>query len=119
MQKQDLKKRTFEFAVEGIRLCSKIPSTHGFNNVVNQLFKSSTSVGANYRAACRAKTRNDFINKLTIVEEEADETMFWLEVLEILNYTFDGKTVALKNEANEILSIIIASKKTAKANAEK
>jgi four helix bundle protein len=84
------------------------------NVIGNQLLRSGTSVGANYRAACRAKSIPDFINKLSIVEEEADESIFWMELL------VEGKIVKLNllenlmDEANQILSIVVSSIKTSK-----
>ena len=113
---KDLKSRTKAFAVDCWKLCHKIPHSREYNAYVNQLIRSSSSVGANYRAAQRAKSTADFINKLKIVEEEADESMYFLELfLEILtNDIEDVKT--LHSEANEILSIIVASINTARRN---
>ncbi|WP_373399572.1 four helix bundle protein [Algoriphagus halophilus] len=74
---QDLKDRTKKFAIDVWYTCSKLPQTREFNNYVNQLLRSSSSVAANYRAAMRAKSNADFIYKLKIVEEEADESQFF------------------------------------------
>lgn len=74
---QDLKSRTKKFTLDCLSLCTKIPKSREFDSIVRQLIRSSSSVGANYRAAKRAKSDRDFINKLKIVEEEADESMFW------------------------------------------
>ncbi|MEM6541573.1 MAG: four helix bundle protein, partial [Bacteroidota bacterium] len=76
----DLKKRTQSFAFDCWMLCKEFPKSREFDAWVRQLIRSSSSVGANYRAACRAKSRKDFINKLKIVEEEIDESMYWLEL---------------------------------------
>jgi len=83
---QDLKNRTKVFALNCWILCKSIPKTREYDAVVRQLIRSSTSVAANYRSANRAKSDRDFINKMKIVEEEADESQFWLEfLLEILD----------------------------------
>lgn len=113
---QDLKLRTKKFAVDCWFLCSKIPKSREYNAYVNQLIRSSSSVGANYRAAKRAKSTADFINKLKIVEEEVDESMYFLELfLEILDKE-NEETKKLHAEGNEILSIIVASINTARRN---
>ena len=111
---KDLKSRTKKFAIDCWKLCKKIPQSREYNAYVNQLIRSSSSVGANYRAAQRAKSTADFINKLKIVEEEADESMYFLELfMEILETNLeDVKTLHI--EANEIISIIVASINTAK-----
>jgi len=78
---QALKDRTKKFAIDVWLLCSKIPNSREYNNYVNQLLRCSSSIVANYRAAMRAKSNADFIYKLKIVEEEADESQFFLELL--------------------------------------
>jgi len=78
------------------------------------LLKSGTSVGANYRAACRAQSRAAFIAKLAIVEEEVDETLYWLEILEELSFKNNPLLQSLKDEANQLTAITVASKKTAR-----
>jgi len=78
----DLKDRTKRFAVEVIRFCSTLPEKREYRNIQSQLTRCGSSVGANYRAACRARSKADFISKLSIVEEEADESIYWLELLE-------------------------------------
>ena len=80
--------------------------------ISNQLIRSATSVGANYRAACRAKSGPDFINKLKIVEEEADETLYWFEILEESTIVNPENLIAIKKEVNEIISMVVASIKT-------
>lgn len=79
--KEELKNRTKRFASDCWHLCTKFPVSREYNAFCNQLIRCSSSVGANYRAACRAKSTADFINKLKIVEEEADESMYFLELL--------------------------------------
>ncbi|MFD2562066.1 four helix bundle protein [Aquimarina rubra] len=109
-----MKLRTKQFTIDCWKLCSQLPKTREYNNLVFQLLKSSSSVGANWRASQRPKSTADFINKLKIVEEEADESCFWLEILiEIMN---DDTSEAnrLWKESDELLRIIVASIKTAK-----
>ena len=113
---KDLKLRTKKFAVDCWKFCHKIPHSREYNAYVNQLIRSSSSVGANYRAAQRAKSTADFINKLKIVEEEADESMYFIELfLEILNENLE-EAKTLQIEAHEILSIVVASINTARRN---
>ena len=84
--------------------------------LASQVVRSGTSVAANYRAACRAKSTADFIAKMGIVEEEADETLFWLELLEESELVRTAKLTAIKQEANELIAITVASIKTARRN---
>lgn len=114
--KQDLKKRTKTFAVDCWQICTKIPNSREYNNYVNQLLRCSGSVGANYRASQRGKSTADFINKLKIVEEEADESMYWLELFMEIMGSNHKELNRLHVEANEILSIIVASINTARRN---
>lgn len=79
--KQILKNRTIKYAADCWNLCTKFPISREYNAYCNQMIRSSSSVGANYRAACRAKSDADFINKLKIVEEEADESMYFFRVI--------------------------------------
>jgi four helix bundle protein len=83
--------------------------------IVQQLVKSSTSVGANYRASCRGRSLNEIVSKLSIVEEEADETAFWLEVLVESQLLAKSDVIELHREANEIVAMVVASKRTLKA----
>lgn len=106
---QDMKLRTFQFSVEVGRLIMELPF-----NVINksygaQLVRSSSSVGANYRAARRGKSDADFLNKLKICEEEADESIYFLELLKEFNADFVEKIEKLLREANELLKIFVAS----------
>lgn len=112
----DLKERTKKFAVDCWLLCRNIPQSREFNSYVNQLLRSSSSVGANYRAAQRAKSTADFINKLKIVEEEAGESLYFLELLQEITTNDFEEIKRLRGEANQILSIIVASINTAKRN---
>jgi four helix bundle protein len=110
--KEALKNRTKKFAVDCWSLCSKFPVSREFNAFCNQLIRCSSSVGANYRSACRAKSNADFINKLKIVEEEADESMYFLELLLEISDKERDEMRRLHNEANELLAITVASIKT-------
>ncbi len=110
--KQELKNRTKKYAIDCWNLCAKFPVSREYNAFCNQLIRCSSSVGANYRAACRAKSTADFINKLKIVEEEADESMYFLEVLLDISNKEHIEIKRLHAEGNEILSIIVASIKT-------
>ena len=81
MTSEEMQSRTKQFALRIIKLVESLPNTRTGKVIGNQLLRSGTSVGANYRAACRAKSTADFINKLAIVEEEADESIYWIEIL--------------------------------------
>src|SRR5699024_3083140 len=112
MNKDELKKRTKEFAHRCVKLAVKLPQTYLGNHIKGQLIRCSTSVAANYRAACLGISKAAFISKLSIVIEEADEAEFWLEF--IIEEQLKPKKLIepLKNEAHEIASIFIASRRT-------
>jgi four helix bundle protein len=112
---QDLKARTKRFAVDGLRFGAALPCRENITIVARQFMRSSPSVGANYRAACRGKPKPDFIAKMGSVEEEADESAFWLEVLEELGFT-NEELKRLRREADELVAISVTSKKTARNN---
>ncbi len=112
----DLKSRTKAFALNIIKLTKMLPDNRTGRVLGNQIIRSGTSVAANYRSACKARSKADFISKITIVEEEADETTLWLELImesETLNNDF---TKLLHKEANELTAIFTSSGKTAKEN---
>jgi four helix bundle protein len=111
----DLKKRTKAFALRILKLVDALPKTTAGRALASQIVRSGTSVAANYRAACRAKSTADFIAKMGIVEE-ADETLFWLELLEESQPVGAAKLTAAKQEANELIAITVASIKTARRN---
>ncbi|MBZ9729230.1 four helix bundle protein [Salegentibacter sp. JZCK2] len=111
---QDLKKRTKLFAVNCWGFCKKIPYSREYNAYVNQLIRCSSSVGANYRASQRAKSTADFINKLKIVEEEVDESAYFLEIFILILDKNISEAQELKKEADELLAIMVASIKSAK-----
>ncbi len=111
----ELKTRTKAFAVRIIKLVDKLPDSRASNAIARQMVRCGMSVGANYRAACRARSRADFIAKLGIVEEECDETVYWMELLvESGKMKMDAVT-GLMNEATQILAIIVASISTARS----
>lgn len=113
---RDLKDRTKKFAVAIIRFIRILPKNDEGYILGKQLLRSGTSVGANYRSACKAKSTADFINKIVIVEEEADECCYWLELI-IEAEIIDKKQVELLlKEANELTAIFTAAGKTAKEN---
>lgn len=114
-----LKKRTKKFALDCWNLCSKFPKTREYDAFCRQLIRCSSSVGANYRAACRAKSKADFIHKLKIVEEEADESMYFLELFKEIDSKNKIQIEILIKEANELVSIIVASIKTIRNNLNK
>jgi four helix bundle protein len=112
----DLKKRTQAFALRILKLVDALPKTTAGRALASQIVRSGTSVAANYRAAWRAKSTADFIAKMGIVEEEADETLFWLELLDESELVTAAKLAAIKQEANELVGITVASIKTARRN---
>jgi four helix bundle protein len=116
--KNEMIRRTKQFAIDVWRLCSKLPHSREYNSYVNQLIRSSSSVAANYRAVGRAKSKADFINKLKIVEEEGDESQFFLEVINEVNDNQDlfPEITRLIKEADEIVAIVVASIKTARSS---
>ena len=106
------KARTKRIALETIKLIDELPQKTSATVIGRQIMRSASSIGANYRAACRAKSQPDFINKLKIVEEEADETHYWLELLEESGLVPPTRLGPLKKEVNEIIAITVASLKT-------
>lgn len=114
MEKRDLKERTKSFALKVIKLAERLPKGKTADILGNQLLKAGTSVGANYRAACRAKSTADFIPKMGTVEEEADETIYWMELLIDSGLARKDDLIPLLDEANQILAITVSSIKTAK-----
>ena len=114
MTPEDMKRRTKKFALAIIQFVAKLPRGPVLDIVRHQLGKAGTSVGANYRAVCRARSNADFIAKLGIVEEEADESSYWLELLTEGKLVPEHETRLLIQEANELLSIAIASANTAR-----
>jgi four helix bundle protein len=116
MNEAALKQKTKDFAKLIINLCRSLPNNREGRLIGDQLFRSGTSVAANYRAACRGRSKAEFISKLSIVVEEADEAQFWLELLKEMNITNDLSVNELLKEANELVSIFVSSIKTTKRN---
>src|SRR5712671_2840260 len=114
MNADDMKKRTRLFALRVIRLAESLPNTPTAMSIRNQMLRSGSSVGANYRAACRARSRRDFVSKMGIVEEEADETNYWIELLIDAELIRRERVSDLLQESDEILSIVVSSIKTAR-----
>lgn len=114
MNEDQMKARTKAFALRVIRVCDALPSKPAAQTIGRQLLRSGTSVAANYRAVRRARSRADFINKLGVVEEEADETLFWLELLVESGQLDRPRLAELMNECEEITAIIVASIRTSK-----
>lgn len=115
MQKQDFAKRTMLFGLRIIRLVESLPKSQAARVIGNQLLRAGTSVGANYRSALRGKSRADFIAKLGIVEEECDEALYWMQMLIEAGVVKISRLIQLMNEANEIISVVVASIKTARS----
>ncbi len=114
MNKDEMKQRTKQFALRVIRLVESLPKGQIADVISKQLLRSGTSVGANYRAACRAKSSADFVYKMGIVEEEADESLYWMELLIEAGIIESKMLESLMKEANELLAITVASIKTAR-----
>ncbi|MBI5380576.1 MAG: four helix bundle protein [Opitutae bacterium] len=115
MTEAELKQRTKTFALRVLKLVSALPETKAGLVLARQLGRSGPSVGANYRAACRARSTADMISKLSIVEEEADESAFWMELIMELELMPQDKVAALHTEAGELTAIMVASRKTLQA----
>jgi four helix bundle protein len=115
MDAEELKKRMRSFAIDIIRLVHTLPNQNATRMIGSQLLRCGTSVGANYRAACRARSAADFVAKLKIVEEECDEAIYWMELLHAMKIADDGTIAPLTNEAGQLLRIVVASIKTSRA----
>jgi four helix bundle protein len=112
VDEKTFKTRTKKLAVEIIRQTQQLPRTPAADIIGRQLIRSGTSIGANYRAACRSKSTADMINKLKIVEEESDETEYWLELLVEAGFVSQNQIDHIYKETDEILAMTIASIKT-------
>ncbi len=112
MDEQLFKQRTKQLALQIIELVEALPKINSSGVIVRQLLRSGTSVGANYRAACRGKSTADVLAKLAIVEEEADETVYWLELLVEAGIASESRVTHLLKESNEIVAMTVASIKT-------
>jgi four helix bundle protein len=114
MTQQEMKARTKRFALRVIKLVDSLPDARSSGVIGKQLLRSGTSVGANYRSACRAKSTADFVFKLSIVEEEADESVYWMELLVESSLVKAASLAALIDEANQLVAIVVSSSKTLK-----
>ena len=114
MNSDELKLRTKAFAISIIKFVSQLPRTDMGKVISYQILKSATSIGANYRAACRAKSKADFIYKINVVEEEADETLYWLELINEIQLAKETKLVNLIKEADELTAIFTAIGRSSK-----
>jgi four helix bundle protein len=119
MNKEILKKRFKDWALKGVLFTRKFPNEPDLKAIRNQMVRCIPSCAANYRAACRAKSNADFINKLKIVEEELDESLFWLEFVVGLEEKLRTDVGEIYKEADELLAITVASIKTLRNNQKK
>jgi four helix bundle protein len=117
MDADELKKRTKQFALRVLKLAAALPGTIEGRMIRGQLVRAGTSVGANYRAACRGRSRAEFIAKLGVVEEEADESAFWLELIIEGAFLKENRVSPLLAEANELTRIMATSRITASRKA--
>lgn len=113
MRKEELLQRTKALALRVMKMADSLPHKPSGRALSNQLVRSGTSVAANYRAACRARSKAEFIAKLQIVIEEADESLFWLELVIESGLVPSSKVEPLRKEADELTAIMVASRKTA------
>ncbi len=114
MTPEDLMQRTAAFALRIIRLVEALPRNRVTDVIGRQLLRSGTSVGANYRSACRARSPADFISKMGIMEEEADETVYWIELLVCAGFLKKSRTDDVVNEAHQLVAIAVSSINTAR-----
>ena len=116
MNEEELKQRSKQFALRIVKLVGALPRTREAEVIGKQLLRSATSVGANYRAACRARSKADFISKIGIVEEEADESLYWLELIVEAGLLPASSVSDLMREADELVAIFVATGHSAKKN---
>lgn len=119
MNEKELKQRTKDFALRTLKLVDSLPETRSGRILANQLGRSSTSVGANYRAACRSRSKSEMISKLSVVEEEADESGYWLESIGEHGLRTERQIARLKEEASDLTAIMVASRRTLQRGAAK
>lgn len=112
MNRDEMYKRTMQFSVRVVRMVKAMPRGIAEDVIAKQLVKSATSIGANYREACHGKSSADFISKLKICEGEADETLYWLQLLVNSGIMQQAKMQALINKANEFVAMLTASTRT-------
>jgi len=112
MTTDEMKMRTKKFSLMIIDLGEKMPNTNVIRSITNQIVRSGTSVGANYRAVCRARSDREFVAKMNIVLEEADETLFWLEIIKEKMWITKSELEMIWKEGNELTAIFVSSLKT-------
>ncbi|MDX9769321.1 MAG: four helix bundle protein [Tenuifilaceae bacterium] len=112
---QALELRTKQFAVKILKLSAKLPNTAEANVIRNQISKSGTSVGANYREANRSRSKADFTSRIRICESEASETSYWLEIIQEFDWVEKGELIVLLKESNELLAIFCSIGKNLKS----
>ena len=112
MTTNEMKVRTKRFSLMVIDLAEKLPNTNVIRSIASQIVRSGTSVGANYRAVCRARSDKEFISKMNIVLEEADETLFWLEIIKEKMWIAKSEFEIIWKEGNELTAIFVSSLKT-------
>ena len=115
MTEHEFKERTKKFAKDTIRLCRTLPQNQEGRLIGNQQFRSGTSVAANYRAACRGRSKAEFISKMAIVEEEANESLLWLELIKEMKISSNPNLDNLLQECGELIAITVSSIKTVKS----
>ena len=109
----ELQQRTKDFALRVLNLIEHLPNTIGGRVLANQLARSATSVGANYRTACRARSRAEFASKLGTVAEEADESLYWLELIQVGDFVPEKRIASLVSEADELTAIFTSGRRSA------
>jgi len=114
VQQFNLKERTKAFALAVVALVEELPRGRSADSIGNQLLRSGTSVGANYRAACHARSRREFVAKLGIVEEEADESQFWMDLIIARGWADIDRVTKLSDEARQLVAIVVTSIRTAR-----
>jgi four helix bundle protein len=119
MTREEMKRRTNAYANRTIKVCEALPDNWMARTLGSQLLRCGISVGANYRAICRAKSKADFLNKLRIVEEECDESLFWMELLVQNEFITASRLNSLMDEGDQLVAIFVASAKTIRASSAK
>jgi four helix bundle protein len=119
MDSEELKARTKQFGLRVIKLVETLPNTKTANIIGSQLLRAGTSVGANYRSACRGRSKAEFVAKISLSIEAADECLYWMELIIEAGIIPEERLTDLKREANELIAILIASAKTARTNLRK
>ncbi len=114
MDQQEIKRRTKEYAKRIIKLCRSLPDTWEARRIADQLFRAGTSVGANYRAACRARSKSEFISQMSVVLDETDESVYWLEIIAETKMLQEKLLLSLMQEGNELIATLVSTINTSK-----